>query len=313
MSNAIAGTDGATRLRRSCLAVPGSSKKMLLKATGLPADQVFLDLEDSVAPEEKNDATRKQVTDALVQGEWVAPTRVVRINAVGTPWCLDDLLGIVGSAGQALDCVMVPKVEGADQVHFVAHVLSQLEQRLGLTRKIGLEIQIESPRGLVEIERLAQASDRIETLIFGPGDYAAAAGMPQLSVGAIDPSYPGDQWHYVRSVIATTARAYGLQAIDGPYSQIHDLDGFTEVARRARALGFDGKWAIHPSQIELCNQIYSPPQEEYERAERILAAYESALTQEHAGAVMFEGEMIDEASRKMALQIALRGRATRRG
>jgi citrate lyase subunit beta / citryl-CoA lyase len=284
---------------------------MLQKATDLPADQVFLDLEDSVAPAEKNDATRRQVARALAEGNWLAPTRVVRINAVGSPWCLDDLLGVVGEAGEALDCVMIPKVEGEDQVHFVAHVLSELERRLSLRRRIGLEIQIESPRGLVAIERIVSASDRIETLIFGPGDYAAAAGMPQLSVGAIDGDYPGDQWHYVRSVIVTTARAHGVQAIDGPYSQIHDLDGYTRTAYLSRALGFDGKWALHPNQIGICNETYTPSNAEYARAERILDAYESAITHQLAGAVMFEGEMIDEASRKMALQIALRGRAVR--
>jgi citrate lyase subunit beta / citryl-CoA lyase len=284
---------------------------MLQKATGLPADQVFLDLEDSVAPAEKNNATRRQVARALADGDWSAPTRVVRINAVGSPWCLDDLVGVVGEAGDAIDCVMVPKVEAEDQVHFVAHLLDDLERRHSLRRRIGLEVQIESPRGLVAAERIVAASDRIETLIFGPGDYAAAAGMPHLSVGAIDDDYPGDQWHYVRSVIVTTARAHGIQAIDGPYSQIHDLEGYARTAYLSRALGFDGKWALHPTQISICNETYAPTDEEYARAERILSAYDAAITEEHVGAVMFEGEMIDEASRKMALQIAIRGRATR--
>ena len=170
-------------------------------------------------------------------------------------------------------------------------------------------MQIESPRGLVNIESIAAASDRVETLIFGPGDFAASAGMPQLSVGAAVPEYGGDQWHYVLSRILTTARAFGLQAIDGPYAQIRDPEGFRVVARRSQLLGFDGKWALHPDQIELCNEIFSPALADYERAERILDAYAKATGEDGRGAVVFEGEMIDEASRKMAEQVAARGRA----
>jgi citrate lyase subunit beta/citryl-CoA lyase len=299
----------AARIRRSCLAVPGSSVKMLAKAAGLPADQVFLDLEDAVAPERKDDETRRLVAEALRASDWTAPTRVVRVNGVGTPWCLDDLLAVVGGAGESLHCVMVPKVESAAQVHFVAQVLEQLELTHSLERPIGIEVQIESPRGLVEIERIASASPRIETLIFGPGDYAASAGMPQLSVGAIDDAYPGDHWHYVLSRIVTTARAFGLQAIDGPYAAIRDLEGFRKVAQRSRALGFDGKWALHPDQIGVCNETYAPTAEEFERAVRIVEAYREATDEQGHGAVVFEGEMIDEASRKMAESTAARGRA----
>jgi citrate lyase subunit beta/citryl-CoA lyase len=297
----------AVRARRSCLAVPGSSAKMLAKAKTLPADEVFVDLEDAVAPELKNDETRRAVVEAL-RGEWLAPTRVVRVNAVGTRWCLDDLLAVAGEAGDDLDCVIVPKVESAAQVHFVAEVLADLERKRGAERPLGLEVQIESPRGLVEVERIAAASPRIETLIFGPGDYAAAAGMPQLTVGAIDPAYPGDAWHYVLSRIVTTAHAFGLQAIDGPYAAIRDLDGFAEVARRSRALGYDGKWALHPDQIAICNDTYTPTQDELDRALAILKAYR-ASTDDGLGAVAFGGEMIDEASRKMAVSVVDRGRA----
>ena len=297
------------RLRRSCLAVPGSNPRMLEKAAGLAADQVFLDLEDAVAPDLKTDATRLQVAAALREQDWRAPTRVVRVNAVGTPWCVDDLMTVVSAAGDALHCVMVPKVESAAQVQFVAQLLEHLERKYDIRRPIGIEAQIESPRGFVEIERIAAASARIETLIFGPGDYAASVGMPQLSVGAIEPNYPGDQWHYVLSRIVTTARSFGLQAIDGPFAAIRDLDGFREVARRSRSLGFDGKWALHPDQIGICNDTYVPTQEEFDRAERILEAYETATSQDGLGAVLFDGEMIDEASRKMAVLIAARGRA----
>ena len=300
---------GPIRLRRSCLAVPGSSPKMLAKAAELDADQIFVDLEDAVAPAEKTDETRSQVVASLRDRSWRAPTLVVRINAVGTPWCLDDMLAVVGEAGDLLHCIMLPKVESAVEIHFIAHLLQQLERKHRLSRPIGIEVQIESPRGLVEIERIAAASARVETLIFGPGDYAAAAGLPQLTVGAIDRDYPGDQWHYVLSRIVTTARAFGLQAIDGPFAAIRDLDGFRESARRSRLLGFDGKWALHPDQVQVCNVTYIPTQEEFDRAEQILEAYETAALQQGRGAAVFESEMIDEASRKMATSIVQRGRA----
>lgn len=300
---------GDLRLRRSCLAVPGSNRRMIEKAAGLAADHVFLDLEDAVAPELKTDTTRLQVAAALREQSWQAPTRAVRVNAIGTPWCVDDLLTVVAAAGDALQCVVVPKVESAAQVQFVAQLLEHLERKHHIAYPIGIEAQIESPRGIVEIERIAAASARLETLIFGPGDFAASAGMPQLSVGAIDPNYPGDHWHYVLSRVATTAHAFGLQAIDGPFAAIRDLDGFREVARRSRSLGFDGKWALHPDQIGICNQTYAPTQEELERAARILDAYEIATSQDGLGATVLDGEMIDEASRKMAALIASRGRA----
>jgi citrate lyase subunit beta/citryl-CoA lyase len=282
---------------------------MLAKAATLPADQVFIDLEDAVAPLEKNDASRQNVVDALREANWVAKTKVVRVNDTRTKWCFRDIAYVVERAGPELDCIMVPKVEGAGDIHFADQLLAQLEQELALDRRIGLEVQIESPLGLMNIEAIAAASNRIETLIFGPGDFAAAAGMPQLSVGAEDPDYAGDHWHYVLWRVLTTARAFGLQAIDGPYAQIRDAEGFLTVAKRSRSLGYDGKWALHPDQIALCNEVFSPSLEAYQRAERMLDAYAHATGDERLGAVMFEGEMIDEASRKMALQLAARGRA----
>jgi citrate lyase subunit beta/citryl-CoA lyase len=281
---------------------------MLRKAIGLPADQIFLDLEDAVAPALKNPATRRLVINSLHETSWHAATRVVRVNGVDTQWFLDDVLEVVGGAGDVLDCLMVPKVETAAQVHFVDQLLTHVERKGGLDRPIGLEIQIESPKGLMNIERIAEASPRIETLIFGPGDYAASAGMPQLTVGEIRPDYPGDAWHYVLARIVTTARALGLQAIDGPYAAIRDLEGFATVATRSFALGFDGKWVLHPDQISICNAIYTPSTDEVERAERILDAYETARTQEKQGAAVFGSEMIDEASRKMAMSVVERAR-----
>jgi citrate lyase subunit beta / citryl-CoA lyase len=282
---------------------------MLAKASTLPADQVFLDLEDAVAPSEKNDATREAVGRAIADQSWYAQTVVVRVNAVETEWCYRDIEIVVRHAGARLDCVMVPKVEQASHLHFVEHLLSQLEREHGLADPIGIEAQIETARGIVAIESIAASSARLETLIFGPGDYAASVGIPQLTVGAIDPEYPGDQWHYPLSRIVTTARAFGLQAIDGPYAAIRDLDGFRASARRAQLLGFDGKWALHPGQIEPCNDVFTPTQEAYERAERVLAAYRVFTAIDGVGAGMLDNEMIDEASAKMAAQVARRGQA----
>jgi citrate lyase subunit beta/citryl-CoA lyase len=274
---------------------------------------VFLDLEDAVAPLEKNDATRQYVVDALTLHEWTAPTRVVRVNGIDTTWCFRDILAIVAGAQDSLDCIMLPKVQGPDHVAFAHHLLTQLETELGMHKRIGLEIQIESARGAENLPAIADASDRIETIIFGPGDYAADLGIPQLSVGAIDEVYPGDQWHYILARIVITARARGLQAIDGPYAAIRDLNGFRAVAERSVRLGCDGKWALHPDQIEILNEVYRPSQEQFDRAEALLDAYRQATEGDRRGAVMWEGEMIDEASRKMAEQIAARGRASGMG
>jgi citrate lyase subunit beta/citryl-CoA lyase len=297
------------RLRRSCLAVPGSSARMLAKAATLQADEVFLDLEDAVAQAAKTDATRELVVRALVDQTWLARTLAVRVNAVGSPYFLDDVLYIVEHAGVELDTLILPKIESAAQIHFAAQLLDHLEMRYKLGARIGLEVQIESPRGLLRLEEIATASDRIEALIFGPGDYAAAVGMPQLTVGAVEKDYPGDHWHYVLSQLLTVARAYGLQAIDGPYAAIRDASGFREVASRSALLGFDGKWAIHPDQVVLCNDMFSPTQGQIDRAEEILALYARATSIEQTGAALLGAEMVDEASRKMAEVTVLRGRA----
>jgi citrate lyase subunit beta/citryl-CoA lyase len=284
---------------------------MLAKARALEADEVFLDLEDAVAPNEKTDATRALVVEALLHDDWRAATRVVRINDVSTHWCHRDIEYVVAGAGAHLDCIMVPKVEDVSHVHFVSHFLDQLERAHGISRRIGLEVQIETARGLVEVERIATASDRIETLIFGPGDFAASMGIPQLTVGVVDEAYLGHQWHYVLSRIVTAARANGLQAIDGPYAAIRDPEGFRRVATLSRLLGYDGKWAIHPDQIAICNEVYSPTAAELERAEQILSVYARATDTDGQGAVVLEQEMIDEATRKMASSVVERGRAAR--
>lgn len=301
-------TTRVTRPRRSCLSVPGSSPKMLSKAPSLPADQVFMDLEDSVAPNAKEEA-RQNVVQALKEGDWTGKTVVVRVNDVTTRWCYRDVIDVVENAGEYLDCLMIPKVEHASHVTFVADLLRQIEETLGVDRRIGLEVQIETATGLANIHEIAAASERAETLIFGPADMSASLGLPTVTAGLPMPDYPGDHWHHVLMTILIAARHAGLQAIDGPYLVIHDLDGFREMSLRARALGYDGKWALHPGQIDVLNEVFTPSQEEFDKAEAMLEAYAHATDVDMTGAVMFGTEMIDEASRKMAEQLAQRGRA----
>src|SRR5437762_8726004 len=281
---------------------------MLAKAPSLPADEVFMDLEDSVAPGAKEEA-RQNIVQALKEGDWTGKTVVVRVNGVDTKWCYRDVTEVVESAGQYLDCLMIPKVEYATDVTFVDDLLRMIEDTVGLERRLGLEVQIETATGVTNIDAIAGASDRAETLIFGPADMSASLGLPALTAGLPMPNYPGDHWHYVLERILIAARHAGLQAIDGPYLVIKDLDGFREMALRARALGYDGKWALHPGQIDVLNEVFTPTQEEFDKAEAMLEAYRHATDVQLAGAVMFGTEMIDEASRKMAEQLASRGRA----
>jgi citrate lyase subunit beta / citryl-CoA lyase len=306
------GEHAPLRPRRSCLAVPGSSTKMLDKAQGLPCDQVFLDLEDSVAPGAKESA-RANVVDALNGGDWGGRTRVVRVNDLTTRWTYRDVVTVVEGAGANLDCVMLPKVRSAAQVAWLDVMLRQIEETVGLeVGRIGIEAQIEDARGLVEVDAIAGASPRVETVIFGPADFMASINMRSLVVGEQPPGYDvGDAYHYILMRILMAARSHDLQAIDGPYLQIKDVDGFRRVAGRSAALGFDGKWVLHPGQIDAANEVYSPSQEDYDHAELILDAYEHATSEAGGlrGAVMLGDEMIDEASRKMALVVAAKGRA----
>ena len=281
---------------------------MLAKASSLPADEVFMDLEDSVAPGAKEEA-RSNIVQALKEGDWEGKTVVVRINGVQTRWCYRDVIEVVENAAQYLDCIMIPKVEQATDVTFVADLLRMIEDTTGLENRIGVEIQIETATGITNIDAIATASDRAETLIFGPADMSASLGLPTVTAGLPMPDYPGDHWHFILSRILVAARNAGLQAIDGPYLVIKDLDGFRDMALRARALGYDGKWALHPAQIDVLNEVFTPSQEEFDKAEAVLEAYRHATDVQLTGAVMFATEMIDEASRKMAEQLAMRGRA----
>ena len=300
------------RPRRSCLAVPGSNPKMMDKARGLPADQVFLDLEDACAPLAKPGA-RKTIVAALNEGGWEGKVRVVRVNDLTTEWTYRDVVEVVEGAGPNLDCIMLPKVQTADHVAWLDLTLTQIEKTMGLeVGRIGIEAQIENARGLVEVDAIAAASPRTETIIFGPADFMASINMRSLVVGEQPPGYEvGDAYHYILMRILMAARANDQQAIDGPYLQIRDLDGFHRVGARSAALGFDGKWVLHPGQIDPCNELFSPRQEDYDHAELILDAYAYYTSEAggQRGAVMLGDEMIDEASRKMAVVVAAKGRA----
>jgi citrate lyase subunit beta/citryl-CoA lyase len=301
----------ASRPRRSCLAVPGSNPRFLEKAQALPADQVFLDLEDACAPAHKHSA-RQAIVDALNDGDWGGKTRAVRVNDWTTQWTYRDVVTVVEGAGHNLDCVMLPKVADAHQVVALDMLLTQIEKATGLpVGRIGIEAQIENALGLINVDAIAAASPRLETIIFGPADFMASINMKSLAVGEQPPGYPADAYHYILMRILMAARAHDLQAIDGPYLQIRNTDGYREVAGRSAALGFDGKWVLHPGQIEAANEVYSPAQQDYDHAELILDAYDWHTSEAggHRGAAMLGDEMIDEASRKMALVIAAKGRA----
>src|SRR3954451_7249643 len=292
---------------------------MAEKAQGLPVDEVFLDLEDAVAPNAKEDA-RAVVVDALRTGDWSGKTVAVRVNDWTTMWTHRDVIDIVGSAGERVDTLVLPKVESARDVAALDLLLGQVERASGLREGgIGLELQIESARGLMDVDAIAAASSRTEALVYGPADFMASLNMRSLIVGEQPPGYDvGDAYHYVLMRILVTARAHGLQAIDGPHLQVRDVEGFRRSAARSAALGYDGKWVLHPDQVDAGNEAFTPRQVDYERAEDILAAYEHSTSAAggRRGAVMLGDEMIDEASRKMALVVAAKGRAaglTRKG
>lgn len=299
------------RPRRSCLAVPGSNPRFLEKAQGLPTDQVFLDLEDACAPLVKEKA-RHMIVEALNEGDWTGKTRVVRVNDWTTHWTYRDVITVVEGAGPNLDCIMLPKVQDAQQVVALDLLLTQIEKTMGFeVGKIGIEAQIENARGLVNVDDIAASSPRLETIVFGPADFMASINMKTLVVGEQPAGYGADAYHYILMRILMAARAHDLQAIDGPYLQVRNPEGFREVAGRAAALGFDGKWVLHPDQVGIANELFSPSQEDYDHAELILDAYEYCTSEAGGakGSAMLGDEMIDEASRKMALVIAGKGRA----
>jgi len=298
--------------------VPASSNKMIEKATGLPADEVFLDLEDAVAVDAKAQA-RTQAAIALSETGWSGQLLGVRVNDWTTPWTYSDVIEVVSTAGAQVDIIVLPKVTDVSHIHALDLLLTQLEMTHDLpVGRIGIEAQIENAQGLSNLDAIA-AGPRLQALILGPADLIASLNMRTLEVGEQPQGYDvGDAYHHVLMSILVAARTRGVAAIDGPYLKVRDVDGFRRVARRSAALGYDGKWVLHPDQIAAGNEIFSPRQADYDHAELILEAYEwhTSAAGGARGAVMLGDEMLDEASRKMALVIAAKGRAagmTRQG
>jgi malyl-CoA/(S)-citramalyl-CoA lyase len=303
-----------TRLHRSELAVPGSNVRMLEKAPRLGADVVMLDLEDAVAPDDKERA-RRAVIDALLEQEWSQCSVSVRINGLDTHWCYRDIVDVVERAGDRIDAIVIPKVSGAGDVHLVATLLSQIEHAMGLRRRIALAVLIETAIGMVNVDEIATACpERMEAMIFGVADYAASIQSHTASIGGVDPSYSvltdpdgsdererhwGDQWHYPLSRIAVTCRAHGLRPIDGPFGDFTDREGYLAAARRSAVLGYEGKWAIHPSQVPLANEVFTPAPRLVDRTRRIVEAMREAAAQGR-GSVSLDGRLIDAASIRMA-------------
>ncbi|MDP9301097.1 MAG: CoA ester lyase [Actinomycetota bacterium] len=301
------------RLHRSELAVPGTNTRAMEKAPALGADLVFLDLEDAVAPDDKERA-RANVIEALTSVDWSGCAVSVRINGLDTHFCYRDIVEVVEAAGDRLDTILIPKVGGPGDVEFVATLLSQIEASKGFV-PINLHILIETAMGMANVEAIARACpDRLEAMVFGVADYAASTQARTTNIGGANPDYSvltdpddegnrerhwGDQWHFAISRMVAACRAYGLRPIDGPYGDYQDADGYRSAARRAAALGCEGKWAIHPSQVALANEVFTPTAREIDRARRILDAMEEAA-KEGKGAVSLDGRLIDAASIRMA-------------
>ena len=311
MSHVLARLVPVTATRRTVLAGPGSSDRFIAKARGLGVDALFLDLEDAVAPAVKVES-RARIVEALNTGEFAAPLVTVRVNGWESPWTYGDVIEVVTGAGARIDALVLPKTQSAAQVQALDLLLTQVEHTAGLPiGRIGLEVQIEDAIGLLHVREIAAASPRLASLIFGPGDFMASLGMGGLNVGAQPAGYPADAFHHVLMSILVAARAHGLQAIDGPFVAIRDVEGFRRSAELSAALGYDGKWVLHPAQVEIGNQVYSPRPDDFERALRIQQAYAEATTVAGGavGAIVVDDEMVDEAGVKLAAAIVARGRA----
>ena len=289
------------RPERSVLATPGSNPGMIAKALASDADVVMIDLEDAVAPEMKAPA-RATVAAALRDGDWRGRPRTFRINALDTPWFVRDLVEVITESDAHADLIVVPKVGNAGDVQTVATILASLEAESGRSEPVGIETQIESAAGLTHCEAIAAASPRVEALVFGPGDYAASLRMPLTAIGmpdAWDAGYPGHRWDYPLQRILAAARAAGVRAIDGPYADFRDHDGFRRSCLTARALGYDGKWCIHPAQVPIANEVFTPDDAEIAWAKAVLAANDDA-EREGRGAFALAGQMVDAATLRMA-------------
>ena len=295
--------EATRRLHRSELAVPGSRPELFEKAAASRADYVFLDLEDAVAPDEK-EAARSHVIEALGDIDWRGSDKTVsvRINGLDTHYMYRDLIDVVEQAGAHVDTILVPKAGVPGDIYTVDALLTQIETATGLTHRIGVEALIETALGMANVEAVAASSPRLEALHFGVADYAASCRARTITIGGLNPDYPGDQWHSALSRMLVACRANGLRAIDGPFGDFGDPEGYTAGARRAAALGYDGKWAIHPSQIDLANEVFTPPQSEVDQARRVLEALEEAAAAGR-GAAQLDGRMIDAASARMARNV----------
>jgi citrate lyase subunit beta/citryl-CoA lyase len=294
------------RLQRSELAVPGSKPEMFEKAAASTADYIFLDVEDAVIPDEKEQA-RKNIIQGLNDIDWRGKTMSVRINGLDTHYMYRDVVDIVEQAGDRLDTILIPKAGTAADVYVVDCLLTQIEVAKGLKKRIGIECLIETALGGANVMSIATASPRMEALHFGVADYAASMRARTTNIGGLNPDYVcegamNDQWHAALVNMATACRAFGLRAIDGPFGDFNDPEGFKAAARRVAALGYEGKWAIHPSQIALANEVMSPPEKEVTRARRILEALAEAAKQ-GKGAAQLDGKMIDIASERMARNV----------
>jgi len=288
------------RLQRSELAVPASNPSMIDKAAESAADFVFLDLEDAVAPPEKEQARRNAI-QALNDIDWAAKGKTVsvRINGLDTQYMYRDVVDVMEQAGARVHTLLVPKVGVTGDVYMVEAMMNQIEQAKGLTTRVGLEALIETALGMANVEAIAQFGGRLEALHFGVADYAASMRARTTNIGGLNPMYPGDQWHASITRMVIACRAYGLRPIDGPFGDFSDPDGYKDGARRAAALGCEGKWAIHPSQVALANEVFSPPEAEIAKARRIIEELRKAEAQ-GKGAASLDGKMIDAASEKMA-------------
>lgn len=297
------------RLQRSELAVPASNPSMIDKAAEGPADYVFLDLEDAVAPPEKEQA-RKNAIQALNDIDWAAKGKTVsvRINGLDTHYMYRDVVDVMEKAGDRVHTLLVPKVGVPSDLYMVEAMVNQIEIGCGLSTQVGLEALIETALGMANVEAIAQFGGRLEALHFGVADYAASLRARTTNIGGLNPNYPGDQWHAALCRMIIACRAYGLRAIDGPFGDFADPEGYKDGARRAAALGCEGKWAIHPSQVAMANEIFSPPEAEVTRARRIIEELRKAEAA-GKGAAALDGKMIDAASERMAMNVIAQAEA----
>ncbi len=297
------------RSRRSELATPASSERMCERSATSGADLVFLDLEDACAPIAKESARATAVT-ALTDLDWGRTVRAVRINGLDTPWCHGDIIEVVSGARESLDVLIVPKARTARDVWWVDVLLTQLETKLHLSRRIGLEVLIEEAEGLANAAAIARSSDRLEAIIFGAGDLSAS--LHARVDGNFDPvgEYPGDFWHFARVQVLAAARGAGIDAIDAPYPAYQDPDGYRRAAVHASLLGFDGKWAIHPDQIAIANEVFAPTAAEVAEAQAAIETYRTAEAG-GVGAIGRDGRLVDAAHMRLAANVLQRASLAR--